>query len=1282
MIRTYTAFRFLAALVGLLLSFGVRAQTPYALSNGNYAENFDQISGWANGFASGTGAAPFSVATPSPTLPNQNTVFSSGTSGGVQKGTGTILLLATGSTDNSSAAAFDLNLDFTGTTAGTITLDWASVANSSGNRQATFKLQTNTGTGGAFVDLPGSSVVLTNNVASSGQLAALTLPAGFDGNAAAKIRFFIQNTAGGVAPISGSRPKVSIDNLRVTATATGGPVTPAITTGTVAGSPYCVSATAGAAVSVPFSSTGGLSGTFDAQLSDASGVFDADLTKNLIGSGSASPLAATIPAGTPAGTGYRIRVVHAASPTTGSPNGSNLVVSAPPASNTVTLNPAAAQSVLTTGSGSAITATATAPSTFAWFYSPSSTGPFTSALASATAATYTPKGSDFGGAGTYYLVARATSTCGGVAGTSAPVTITVSAPQPTLTAAPNPVPDFGSVVVGSASDPKTVSLTGSNLSGPVTLTPPAGFQLRTGSNAFSCAALTLTPTAGGSLSASVEVRFVPALAQAYSAAIAVSGSATTWPGIAVSGTGTAAAYPPSLSTDAPGTITATAATGGGEVLEDGGSPVTARGLAYATTAAPTTQDDFTEDGTGLGRFTSQLSGLLPSTTYYVRAYATNAVGTSYGPVVSFTTPAAPAADLVISSGSAASPVDVAAGTYDNVTVTGTGFARLAGAVVVNGALTVQTGGGLSTNCQPLTGSGSFTLQPGATLSICDAAGIAGSGATGAVQLTGSRSFAPGADYVYNGTQAQVTGNGLPAQVRNLTSANAGVLTLSQPVAIRQVLTLNAGSLSTGGQALTLLSDATGTALVANLGAGRVSGNVTVQRYLDPSRNAGLGYRHLAAPTSGETVAAFGSGGAALVTNPAYNSSPTPTQTTPFPTVFRYDQARLASSPATTLSAFDKGWVSPATPADAASLTTGFTVQLPGASTLSFTGAVIGGTSVLNLNRDGGPTAAEAGWNFLGNPYPAPLDLSTIPGSQLVNLDAAFYTYESTSQYGGSYRSYVSGFGNPLLGTAQAFFMRVSAGQTAGSLTLTNANRVTSYGSQAPVRRGTADTRPQLQLTLAGAGLSDELTVYAQPGATAGFDAALDAAKLWNPNGLSLAALSAQGEPLAIDGRPAFPLAQPVPLTVQVPRAGSYSFTAASVANLPAGTTALLVDLTTGTRTPLQTGTRLTLELPAGTSAGRLQLEVSGRILSTVSPLAQQLSVYPNPSADGQLQLVRPAAWGSLQVEVLNSVGQVVQRAALRPGDTQLDVRTLSAGVYTLRLTTQAGQTLTKRLVRQ
>lgn len=87
-----------------------------------------------------------------------------------------------------------------------------------------------------------------------------------------------------------------------------------------------------------------------------------------------------------------------------------------------------------------------------------------------------------------------------------------------------------------------------------------------------------------------------------------------------------------VSTLAPSEITATSATSGGNVFADGGTAVTARGVVWSTSANPTITSNtgITSNGTGVGAFTSNITGLNENTTYYVRAYATNVNGTEYG----------------------------------------------------------------------------------------------------------------------------------------------------------------------------------------------------------------------------------------------------------------------------------------------------------------------------------------------------------------------------------------------------------------------------------------------------------------------------------------------------------------------------------------------------------------------------------------------------------------------------------------------------------------------------
>lgn len=95
--------------------------------------------------------------------------------------------------------------------------------------------------------------------------------------------------------------------------------------------------------------------------------------------------------------------------------------------------------------------------------------------------------------------------------------------------------------------------------------------------------------------------------------------------------------PEVLTTDATA-VTATSAISGGDVVSIGGAPITARGICWATTDNPSLTDNvITDPATTTGEYISNLTGLTPGTIYFVRAFATNAAGTSYGDVIVFST---------------------------------------------------------------------------------------------------------------------------------------------------------------------------------------------------------------------------------------------------------------------------------------------------------------------------------------------------------------------------------------------------------------------------------------------------------------------------------------------------------------------------------------------------------------------------------------------------------------------------------------------------------------------
>lgn len=103
---------------------------------------------------------------------------------------------------------------------------------------------------------------------------------------------------------------------------------------------------------------------------------------------------------------------------------------------------------------------------------------------------------------------------------------------------------------------------------------------------------------------------------------------------------------PVLTTIAASSITSTSAISGGIVTNDGGGEITARGVCWSTITNPTIAlSTKTIDGSGTGSFISTISSLSANTTYYVRAYATNSIGTNYGDEISFSTTTQPAIDV-------------------------------------------------------------------------------------------------------------------------------------------------------------------------------------------------------------------------------------------------------------------------------------------------------------------------------------------------------------------------------------------------------------------------------------------------------------------------------------------------------------------------------------------------------------------------------------------------------------------------------------------------------------
>ena len=139
------------------------------------------------------------------------------------------------------------------------------------------------------------------------------------------------------------------------------------------------------------------------------------------------------------------------------------------------------------------------------------------------------------------------------------------------------------------------------------------------------------------------------------------------------------------------------ATGGGNVTSQGNSPVTARGICLSIKPNPTLEDTVFTEGSGPGSFSIEINNLVPLTTYYVRAWATNTSGTSYGIQRTFTTPACLPATVItnsitgITSNSATGGGNVTNGGNSTITARGVCWSTSSNPTL-NDAHTIEAGG--------------------------------------------------------------------------------------------------------------------------------------------------------------------------------------------------------------------------------------------------------------------------------------------------------------------------------------------------------------------------------------------------------------------------------------------------------------------------------------------------------------------------------------------------------------------------------------------------------------
>jgi hypothetical protein len=479
----------------------------------------------------------------------------------------------------------------------------------------------------------------------------------------------------------------------------------------------------------------------------------------------------------------------------------------------------------------------------------------------------------------------------------------------------------------------------------------------------------------------------------------------------------------------------------------------------------------------------------------------------------------------------------------------------------------------------------------------------------------------------NGSSAQTIGASVFTgnTIRNLTISNAAGVSLLGPLNVTGIVNIQNGNLASAGN-LTLVSSASGTSLIDGSGAGTVTGNVTLQRYL----SSAYGYKYVSSPFQAATVNEFGDD----LDLSAF-----------FPTFYRYNEGSSTS-----------GWVDYLTTANPLNPLEGYAANFGSSAvplTADITGVVNNGAlSVTLYNHNNTYTQ---GFNLVGNPYPSPVDWDAPAGWTKTNIDDALYYFKAsaTDEYGGTYSTYINKISSDGLATAiipsmQGFFIHVSDGSypVTGTLGLNNSVRITDL-THSFLK---SEKKGQFTLIRLGANFADDITstdpmvIYFDEKAQTGFDSYLDALKLMNtdyyvPN---LYAWGADGTKLSID---ALPENQDtlctIPLGLKTNIDGYIVFRIINISDELPGMKINISDMVSGTENDLLNNNEYKVYLEAGEYKDRFFLNISekGSEIPDTTSNNNLFSVY---SSHGVIKVyVNTEKTGSGLLSIYNLAGQAL-----------------------------------------
>ncbi|MEY4286693.1 MAG: hypothetical protein RL511_771, partial [Bacteroidota bacterium] len=376
----------------------------------------------------------------------------------------------------------------------------------------------------------------------------------------------------------------------------------------------------------------------------------------------------------------------------------------------------------------------------------------------------------------------------------------------------------------------------------------------------------------------------------------------------------------------------------------------------------------------------------------------------------------------------------------------------------------------------------------------------------------------------------------------------------------------------------------------------------------------------------------------------------------------------------------------------------YTQAIPASSTINFTGGLLnnGAITINNLTRTAGQ--GFEGFNLVSNPYPSYLDWDAVTKS---NVDATMWyrTYDGTNMV---FETYVAGaaggVGTNVSGNTatryippmQSYWVRVSQGQTSGSLALDNTMRshFASLGSSTAGLRSTQDDPSLfLRMNLLQANKKDQLIVYVNEQATNGFDM-LDGEKMMQA-GYPQFYTKAGDKKIVINGLNSAKKQQALPVTIELPTTGVHSFV---IEDLEISNGLVwLEDKQEEIIQALEPGTVYQFYANAGMNAERFVLHfqliddavptnVYNEVNSSANFSGKGASVHAE--AAGVVVIKLPASTeGVTDIQIRDAAGRLVYTGSTSSLETSVQLSQAN-GIYYVTLNSNAGVEVRKVFIQQ